>query len=244
VPRQAAAPIARPPGLHYPGTFPWRSYASEKPTAALAQLLLVLGKVAWDLTPFQAAKRLLALRGGCQPIGSCCICNKQVERKLETAVEHGVACGRNWLDLELLESFAAARPEPVRLMVRFHAGDRVPPPTSTSAPGPPRQQVSAVDPDQLEAVLQTLVGCSWARASKGFTRQLAPRSSELQARARDDLGRRDGLSPSPFARFRWPSLHDLTWADGLGSRYVSGVHPRRFSLGCRALKTVNRRPRQ
>jgi len=203
--------------LHYPG--PSLALYASKANSSLVLSALVASE-GLGLDAVSSGELLTALRGGMPADRIVLHGNNKSSEELELAVEHGVTVVvDNWLDLELLEELAAARPQPVRLMLRFTPGIECH--THEYIRTGHLDSKFGFDPDQLEAVLQHLVGCSWARL-EGLHAHIGSQIFELQPH--HDLA---GVMAEALALARslGHPCSDLNVGGGLGIRYVSGDDP-------------------
>jgi diaminopimelate decarboxylase len=143
--------------------------------------------------------------------------NKSVE-ELKLAVDLGVTVvADNWLDLEQLAALAPVQPVP--LMLRFTPGIECH--THEYIRTGHLDSKFGFDPDQLEAVLQHLLGCPWARLT-GLHAHIGSQIFELQPH-RDLAGvMADALQR---ARALGHPVTDLNVGGGLGIRYVASDDP-------------------
>jgi diaminopimelate decarboxylase len=202
---------------HYPG----RSLAlyASKANSSLALTALVASE-GLGLDAVSAGELLTALQGGMPAERIVLHGNNKSRDELALAAGCGVTVVLdNWRDLELLADLAPAFREPVRLMLRFTPGIECH--THEYIRTGHLDSKFGFDPDQLEAVLQHLGGCSWARLT-GLHAHIGSQIFELQPH-RDLAGvMADALQR---ARTLGHPVTDLNVGGGLGIRYVASDDP-------------------
>jgi diaminopimelate decarboxylase len=150
--------------------------------------------------------------------------NNKSREELALAAGSGVTVViDNWRDLELLAELApgleASGRAPVRLMLRFTPGIECH--THEYIRTGHLDSKFGFDPDQLEGVLQHLVGCPWGRLT-GLHAHIGSQIFELQPH-RDLAGvMADALA---LARSLGHPLSDLNVGGGLGIRYIASDDP-------------------
>jgi diaminopimelate decarboxylase len=206
---------------HYPGEA-LAIYAS-KANSSLALTALVAGE-GLGLDAVSAGELLTALQGGMPADRIVLHGNNKSREELALAAGCGVTVViDNWRDLELLAELAPGLVEagraPVRLMLRFTPGIECH--THEYIRTGHLDSKFGFDPDQLEAVLQHLVGCSWARLT-GLHAHIGSQIFELQPH-RDLAGvMADALA---LARSLGHPVADLNVGGGLGIRYIASDDP-------------------
>jgi diaminopimelate decarboxylase len=191
-------------------------YAS-KANSSLAITALVAAE-GLGLDAVSAGELLTAIRGGMPPERIVFHGNNKSVEELKLAVELGVTVvADNWLDLEQLAALAPVQPVP--LMLRFTPGIECH--THEYIRTGHLDSKFGFDPDQLESVLQHLLGCPWARLS-GLHAHIGSQIFELQPH-RDLAGvMADALQR---ARALGHPVTDLNVGGGLGIRYVASDDP-------------------
>ena len=191
-------------------------YAS-KANSSLAITALVAAE-GLGLDAVSAGELLTAIRGGMPPERIVFHGNNKSVEELKLAVELGVTVvADNWLDLEQLAALAPAQPVP--LMLRFTPGIECH--THEYIRTGHLDSKFGFDPDQLESVLQHLLGCPWARLT-GLHAHIGSQIFELQPH-RDLAGvMADALQR---ARALGHPVTDLNVGGGLGIRYVASDDP-------------------
>ena len=191
-------------------------YAS-KANSSLAITALVAAE-GLGLDAVSAGELLTAIRGGMPPERIVFHGNNKSVEELKLAVELGVTVvADNWLDLEQLAALAPVQPVP--LMLRFTPGIECH--THEYIRTGHLDSKFGFDPDQLESVLQHLLGCPWARLT-GLHAHIGSQIFELQPH-RDLAGvMADALQR---ARALGHPVTDLNVGGGLGIRYVASDDP-------------------
>jgi diaminopimelate decarboxylase len=191
-------------------------YAS-KANSSLAITALVAAE-GLGLDAVSAGELLTAIRGGMPPERIVFHGNNKSVEELKLAVELGVTVvADNWLDLEQLAALVPV--QPVSLMLRFTPGIECH--THEYIRTGHLDSKFGFDPDQLEAVLQHLQGCPWARLT-GLHAHIGSQIFELQPH-RDLAGvMADALQR---ARALGHPVTDLNVGGGLGIRYVASDDP-------------------
>ncbi|MFN5163122.1 MAG: diaminopimelate decarboxylase [Cyanobacteriota bacterium] len=202
---------------HYPG--PSLALYASKANSSLAITALVASE-GLGLDAVSAGELLTALQGGMPPERIVLHGNNKSLEEVELAVRHGVTVVvDNWHDLELLAQVAPEQGAPVRLMVRFTPGIECH--THEYIRTGHLDSKFGFDPDQLEAVLRHLSGCSWATLD-GLHAHIGSQIFELEPH-RDLAGvMADALA---LARSLGHPCTDLNVGGGLGIRYVDGDDP-------------------
>ena len=202
---------------HYPGEA-LALYAS-KANSSLAITALVASE-GLGLDAVSAGELLTALQGGMAAERIVFHGNNKSAEELQLAVDRGVTVILdNWNDISLLATLAAGRPAPVRVLVRFTPGIECH--THEYIRTGHLDSKFGFDPDQLEPVLQHLVGCSWARLT-GLHAHIGSQIFELQPH-RDLAGvLADAVA---LARSLGHPVGDLNVGGGLGIRYVASDDP-------------------
>jgi diaminopimelate decarboxylase len=202
-------------GRFYPGQA-LALYAS-KANSSLAITALVAAE-GLGLDAVSAGELLTAIRGGMPPERIVFHGNNKSVEELKLAVDLGVTVvADNWLDLEQLAALAPVQPVP--LMLRFTPGIECH--THEYIRTGHLDSKFGFDPDQLEAVLQHLLGCPWARLT-GLHAHIGSQIFELQPH-RDLAGvMADALQR---ARALGHPVTDLNVGGGLGIRYVVSDDP-------------------
>ena len=206
---------------HYPGES-LAIYAS-KANSSLALTALVAAE-GLGLDAVSAGELLTALQGGMPAERIVLHGNNKSREELALAAGSGVTVViDNWRDLELLAELApgleASGRAPVRLMLRFTPGIECH--THEYIRTGHLDSKFGFDPDQLEGVLQHLVGCPWARLT-GLHAHIGSQIFELQPH-RDLAGvLADALA---LARSLGHPLSDLNVGGGLGIRYIASDDP-------------------
>jgi diaminopimelate decarboxylase len=201
----------------YPG--PSLALYASKANSSLAITALVASE-GLGLDAVSAGELLTALQGGMPPERMVLHGNNKSREELALAAERGVTVvADNWRDLELLAELAPGFREPVRLMLRFTPGIECH--THEYIRTGHLDSKFGFDPDQLEAVLRHLQGCSWARLT-GLHAHIGSQIFELQPH-RDLAGvMADALQ---LARSLGHPVADLNVGGGLGIRYVASDDP-------------------
>jgi diaminopimelate decarboxylase len=201
--------------------YPGRSLAlyASKANSSLALTALVASE-GLGLDAVSAGELLTALQGGMPAERIVLHGNNKSREELALAAGCGVTVVLdNWRDLELLADLAPGFREPVRLMLRFTPGIECH--THEYIRTGHLDSKFGFDPDQLEAVLQHLGGCSWARLT-GLHAHIGSQIFELQPH-RDLAGvMADALQR---ARTLGHPVTDLNVGGGLGIRYVASDDP-------------------
>ncbi len=202
---------------HYPG--PALALYASKANSSLALSALVASE-GLGLDAVSAGELLTALQGGMPAERIVLHGNNKSREELALAAGRGVTVViDNWRDLELLADLAPGFSEPVRLMLRFTPGIECH--THEYIRTGHLDSKFGFDPDQLEAVLQQLVGCGWARLT-GLHAHIGSQIFELQPHR--DLA---GVLADALARARalGHPVADLNVGGGLGIRYVASDDP-------------------
>jgi diaminopimelate decarboxylase len=204
-------------GRHYPG--PSLALYASKANSSLAITALVASE-GLGLDAVSAGELLTALQGGMAPERIVLHGNNKSREELALAAERGVTVvADNWRDLELLAELAPGFREPVRLMLRFTPGIECH--THEYIRTGHLDSKFGFDPDQLDAVLRHLQGCSWAWLT-GLHAHIGSQIFELQPH-RDLAGvMADALQ---LARSLGHPVADLNVGGGLGIRYVASDDP-------------------
>jgi len=202
---------------HYPGDS-LALYASTA-NSSLAITALVASE-GLGLDAVSAGELLTALQGGMPADRIVLHGNNKSREELALAAERGVTVvADNWRDLELLAELAPGFAGPVRLMLRFTPGIECH--THEYIRTGHLDSKFGFDPDQLEAVLQHLAGCGWARLT-GLHAHIGSQIFELQPH-RDLAGvLADALA---LSRSLGHPVSDLNVGGGLGIRYVASDDP-------------------
>ncbi len=202
---------------HYPG--PSLALYASKANSSLAISALVASE-GLGLDAVSAGELLTALAGGMPPQRIVLHGNNKSAEELELAVSRGVTVViDNWNDVELLAAIAPARPQPVRLLVRFTPGIECH--THEYIRTGHLDSKFGFDPDQLEPVLRHLADCAWADLD-GLHAHIGSQIFELEPH-RDLAGvLADALQ---LARSLGHACSDLNVGGGLGIRYVAGDDP-------------------
>jgi diaminopimelate decarboxylase len=202
---------------HYPG--PSLAIYASKANSSLAITALV-AEEELGLDAVSAGELLTALRGGMAPERIVLHGNNKSAEELALAASHGVTVVLdNWRDIELLSQLGPSLDEPVRLMLRFTPGIECH--THEYIRTGHLDSKFGFDPDQLEQVLQQLVGCSWGRLT-GLHAHIGSQIFEIQPH-RDLAGvMADALR---LARGLGHPVTDLNVGGGLGIRYVASDDP-------------------
>lgn len=206
---------------HYPGEA-LAIYAS-KANSSLALTALVAGE-GLGLDAVSAGELLTALQGGMPADRIVLHGNNKSREELALAAGCGVTVViDNWRDLELLAELAPGLVEsgraPVRLMLRFTPGIECH--THEYIRTGHLDSKFGFDPDQLEGVLQHLVGCPWARLT-GLHAHIGSQIFELQPHRDLAAVMADALS---LARSLGHPVTDLNVGGGLGIRYIASDDP-------------------
>jgi len=160
---------------HYPG--PSLAIYASKANSSLAITALV-AEEGLGLDAVSAGELLTALRGGMAPERIVLHGNNKSAEELALAASHGVTVVLdNWRDIELLSQLGPSLNEPVRLMLRFTPGIECH--THEYIRTGHLDSKFGFDPDQLEQVLQQLVGCSWGRLT-GLHAHIGSQIFEIQ----------------------------------------------------------------
>jgi diaminopimelate decarboxylase len=202
---------------HYPG--PSLALYASKANSSVALTALVAAE-GLGLDAVSAGELLTALRGGMPPERIVLHGNNKSRDELALAARRGVTVVLdNWRDIELLTELAPGLPRPVRLMLRFTPGIECH--THEYIRTGHLDSKFGFDPDQLEAVLRHLAGCSWGRLT-GLHAHIGSQIFELQPH-RDLAGvMADALA---LARSLGHPVSDVNVGGGLGIRYVAGDDP-------------------
>ena len=202
---------------HYPGET-LALYAS-KANSSLAITALVASE-GLGLDAVSAGELLTALEGGMPAERIVLHGNNKSAEELQLAIDRGVTVVLdNWNDIELLSRLAAARPRPVRVLVRFTPGIECH--THEYIRTGHLDSKFGFDPDQLESVLRHLAACSWAWVD-GLHAHIGSQIFELQPH-RDLAGvMAEALA---LARSLGHPCRDLNVGGGLGIRYVASDDP-------------------
>ena len=200
---------------HYPGEA-LALYAS-KANSSLAITALVASE-GLGLDAVSAGELLTAVRGGMPPERIVFHGNNKSREELQLAVQLGVTVvADNWLDLENLAALAPTRP--VQLMLRFTPGIECH--THEYIRTGHLDSKFGFDPDQLEAVLRHLQGCSWAQVT-GLHAHIGSQIFELQPHRDLAAVMADALQ---LARSLGHPVRDLNVGGGLGIRYIASDDP-------------------
>ncbi|SBO42895.1 diaminopimelate decarboxylase [Cyanobium sp. NIES-981] len=211
----------------YPG--PSLALYASKANSSLAITALV-AQEGLGLDAVSAGELLTALAGGMPAERIVLHGNNKSLEELALAAERGVTVvADNWRDIELLSELAPSLRQPVRLMLRFTPGIECH--THEYIRTGHLDSKFGFDPDQLEAVLQHLAGCSWARLT-GLHAHIGSQIFELQPH-RDLAGvMADVLK---LARSLGHPVSDLNVGGGLGIRYVASDDPPSIELWVRTV---------
>jgi len=202
---------------HYPGEA-LALYAS-KANSSLAITALVAAE-GLGLDAVSAGELLTAFQGGMAGERIVLHGNNKSREELVLAVAHGVTVvADNWRDLELLAELAPGFPGPARLMLRFTPGIECH--THEYIRTGHLDSKFGFDPDQLEAVLQHLTTCPWARLT-GLHAHIGSQIFELQPHRDLAAVLADALA---LARSLGHPVEDLNVGGGLGIRYVASDDP-------------------
>ena len=202
---------------HYPGEA-LALYAS-KANSSLAITALVAAE-GLGLDAVSAGELLTAFQGGMAGERIVLHGNNKSREELALAVAHGVTVvADNWRDLELLAELAPGFPGPARLMLRFTPGIECH--THEYIRTGHLDSKFGFDPDQLEAVLQHLTTCPWARLT-GLHAHIGSQIFELQPHRDLAAVLADALA---LARSLGHPVEDLNVGGGLGIRYVASDDP-------------------
>ena len=202
---------------HYPGEA-LALYAS-KANSSLAITALVAAE-GLGLDAVSAGELLTAFQGGMAGERIVLHGNNKSREELALAVAHGVTVvADNWRDLELLAELAPGFPGPARLMLRFTPGIECH--THEYIRTGHLDSKFGFDLDQLEAVLQHLTSCPWARLT-GLHAHIGSQIFELQPHRDLAAVLADALA---LARSLGHPVEDLNVGGGLGIRYVASDDP-------------------
>jgi len=202
---------------HYPGAS-LALYAS-KANSSLAITALVASE-GLGLDAVSSGELLTALQGGMPAERIVLHGNNKSAEELALAAGHGVTVVLdNWRDIELLSQLAPRFTEPVRLMLRFTPGIECH--THEYIRTGHLDSKFGFDPDQLEQVLQHLVGCSWGRLT-GLHTHIGSQIFEIQPHRDLAAVMADALER---ARCLGHPVVDLNVGGGLGIRYVASDDP-------------------
>lgn len=202
---------------HYPG----RSqpvYAS-KANSSLMMSSLVASE-GFGLDAVSAGELLTALQGGVANDQIVFHGNNKSDQELLLAYDNGVTIViDNQHDLDRLAELVPDQAEPARLMLRFTPGIECH--THEYIRTGHLDSKFGFDPDQLEPVLQSLLGCKWARLT-GIHAHIGSQIFELEPHR--DLAEvmADVLQ---LARGLGHPVEDLNVGGGLGIRYVDSDDP-------------------
>jgi diaminopimelate decarboxylase len=202
---------------HYPG--PSLALYASKANSSVAVTAVVAAE-GLGLDAVSAGELLTALRGGMPPERIVLHGNNKSRDELALAARCGVTVVLdNWRDIDLLTELAPGLAEPVPLMLRFTPGIECH--THEYIRTGHLDSKFGFDPDQLEAVLRHLAGCSWARLA-GLHAHIGSQIFELQPH-RDLAGvMADALA---LARSLGHPVSDVNVGGGLGIRYVASDDP-------------------
>jgi diaminopimelate decarboxylase len=202
---------------HYPG--PALALYASKANSSLALSALVASE-GLGLDAVSAGELLTALQGGMPAERIVLHGNNKSREELALAAGRGVTVViDNWRDLELLADLAPGFTAPVRLMLRFTPGIECH--THEYIRTGHLDSKFGFDPDQLEAVLHQLGGCSWARLT-GLHAHIGSQIFELQPHRDLAAVLADALAR---ARALGHPVSDLNVGGGLGIRYVVSDDP-------------------
>ena len=202
---------------HYPGEA-LALYAS-KANSSLAITALVAAE-GLGLDAVSAGELLTAFQGGMAGERIVLHGNNKSREELALAAEQGVTVvADNWRDLELLAALAPDLRRPVQLMLRFTPGIECH--THEYIRTGHLDSKFGFDPDQLEAVLQHLTTCPWARLT-GLHAHIGSQIFELQPHRDLAAVLADALA---LARSLGHPVEDLNVGGGLGIRYVASDDP-------------------
>jgi diaminopimelate decarboxylase len=202
---------------HYPG--PSLAIYASKANSSLAITALV-AEEGLGLDAVSAGELLTALRGGMAPERIVLHGNNKSAEELALAASHGVTVVLdNWRDIELLSQLGPSLKDPVRLMLRFTPGIECH--THEYIRTGHLDSKFGFDPDQLEQVLQHLVGCSWGRLT-GLHAHIGSQIFEIQPHRDLAAVMADALQ---LARGLGHPVTDLNVGGGLGIRYVASDDP-------------------
>ncbi|MFU8886593.1 MAG: diaminopimelate decarboxylase [Cyanobacteriota bacterium] len=215
---------------HYPG--PALAIYASKANSSLAITALVASE-GLGLDAVSAGELITALQGGMPAERIVLHGNNKSLEELALAAQQGVTVVLdNWRDIELLSALAPGLAEPVRLMLRFTPGIECH--THEYIRTGHLDSKFGFDPDQLEAVLRHLAGCSWGRLT-GLHAHIGSQIFELQPH-RDLAGvMADALQ---LARSLGHPVSDLNVGGGLGIRYVASDDPPSIDAWVAAVATA------
>jgi diaminopimelate decarboxylase len=213
--RATAAAYRSALASHYPGSA-LALYAS-KANSSLA-ITAIVASEGLGLDAVSAGELLTAVQGGMPPERIVFHGNNKSREELSLAAGLGVTVvADNWLDLEQLADLDLQ--QPVRLMLRFTPGIECH--THEYIRTGHLDSKFGFDPDQLEAVLQHLRGCAWARVT-GLHAHIGSQIFELQPHRDLAAVMADALQ---LARGLGHPVSDLNVGGGLGIRYVVSDDP-------------------
>ncbi len=202
---------------HYPG--PSLPIYASKANSSLMMSSLVASE-GFGLDVVSAGELLTALKGGVP--GDCIVLhgNNKSDQELLLAYRNGVTIvADNQHDLDRLSQLVPVGADPANLMLRFTPGIECH--THEYIRTGHLDSKFGFDPDQLESVLNHLLGCRWARLT-GLHAHIGSQIFELEPH--QDLA--DVMAGAlQLARRLGHPVMDLNVGGGLGVRYVSSDDP-------------------
>ena len=215
--RQACTAYREALERHYPG--PSLAVYASKANSSLA-ITAVVASEGLGLDAVSAGELLTALEGGMPPERIVLHGNNKSSEELALAVQNGVTVVvDNWHDITLLQELAQGRTEPVALMLRFTPGIECH--THEYIRTGHLDSKFGFDPDQLQPVLEQLVGQPWARLT-GLHAHIGSQIFELEPHRDLAAVMADALK---LARSLGHPVEDLNVGGGLGIRYTESDDP-------------------
>ena len=215
--RQACVAYRQALARHYPG--PSLAIYASKANSSLAITALVASE-GLGLDAVSAGELLTALEGGMPPERIVLHGNNKSPEELSLALQHGICVVvDNWRDLELLQELCQGHGGQVPLLLRFTPGIECH--THEYIRTGHLDSKFGFDPDQLEAVLRHLAGCSWAKL-RGLHAHIGSQIFELNPHRDLAAVLADAMV---LAHSLGHTISDLNVGGGLGIRYVRSDDP-------------------
>ncbi|QNJ06345.1 diaminopimelate decarboxylase [Synechococcus sp. MEDNS5] len=215
--RQACRAYREALERHYPG--PSLAIYASKANSSMALSALVASE-GLGLDAVSAGELITALDGGMPADRMVLHGNNKSLEELALAYRSGVmVVADNQHDLDLLQTLVPENGEPVRLMLRFTPGIECH--THEYIRTGHLDSKFGFDPDELEPVLRSLQGASWARV-EGLHAHIGSQIFELEPHRDLAAVMADALG---LARELGHPVRDLNVGGGLGIRYVSSDDP-------------------
>ena len=215
--RQACRAYREALERHYPG--PSLAIYASKANSSMA-LTAVVASEGLGLDAVSAGELITALDGGMPADRMVLHGNNKSSEELALAYRNGVmVVADNQHDLDLLQTIVPDQGEPVRLMLRFTPGIECH--THEYIRTGHLDSKFGFDPDQLEPVLRSLQGASWARV-EGLHAHIGSQIFELEPHRDLAAVMADALL---LARTLGHPVEDLNVGGGLGIRYTASDDP-------------------